>query len=864
MGHGVPTIRRAQTIFLVLILLSGLFTGAAAPPKRIPERVPVILVHGLGGNGGAWAGFDTFLEDNGYRRGRTLFVLDYGDMNNGDYTVIGRQKLMKAIDEAIGASGQPKVDIIASSMGGLVSRYYMASPDYRGDVRTLVMLGTPNHGSFAANLLKALRARDRIPKESKANSSETPPAFTDETRYLTERTGFYLDRYLQYLKEVRFGADPSRTPNLKTFIEWLRQAAKGSYWRAILARQMPPRTKRYEDLGILRSPPRSGEDLTLAYYDLLAAELAEFQLAARNASAGTALGRWVREVSEYLTQEALPGLVRGRMDIDPDGIAIDRLTLQDLEVPSGRDKRGVPVFEWVRGNYFLGFWNEIDRQARYARESESSRFFGRSLPHPNAKYVVLAGAIANIWDEDNHWGGFPTVGDNDVVVEVESAYLPPGENDVFALFSGTFKKNHIALRDVPEVRRLVLRHLGEFYPVVRRLSPRPPGKWFRFVRWIKTGSLEASPWEPRYVEINDEGLAGGSGDVLIETTVRKASDDGAPVFWLYKERKDGLGIEREELPAGQGAARSASLIVEGLGSRYSRILLGVRGAPREIGSEKTRETFRKKGAVAGYRIEFRPAERQAFTPGEEEPEAERLARGTSRENAPDNGLESHREPGPDENQAPEVLVVKRLTKATTHKEEKRTFHQRWVWEFGDGQSWVDDNPEHTVISVSHRYPAPGTYSARATSYSNQGEVLRELTFPVVTLPLSQTEKPAGALKQLLLDPGKDPVEVDFQAETIEEPKVSIDIIGPRKWLTGKPARFEARVQVSDPRRVSRKIVTVDPGSEFEILWDTPGIYVIRVAVTVDISYAFPEKTIRIVNTYVRSKEIEVLTTASTE
>lgn len=885
--------KRIRTMFMVLILLSGLFTGAAAPRSEPKERVPVILVHGLGGNGEAWAGFDTFLENNGYEKGRSLFILDYRDMNNGDYTVIARQKLMKAIDEAVRASGQTKVDIIASSMGGLVSRYYITSPDYRGDVRTLIMLGTPNHGSFAANLLKALRARERIPGELAVNQDDSPPAFVEEKGYVTNRAGFYLGRYLQYLKEVRFGADPAKAGNHKGFTEWLRHSGGGLHWTAILARQVPPRAKRYGDLGILRSPPRIGEDLTLAYYELLAAELAEFYLATRNAPAGTVIGRWARQASDYLTQGILPDVVQGRMDIDPDGLAIDRLTLQDIEVPSGRDKSGIPVFERIRGNYFLGFWNGADRQARKARESEPSRFFGRSLPHPNVKHVVVAGAIANIWDEDNRWGGFPTVGDNDVVVEVESAYLPPVENDVFALFSGTFKKNHISLRDVPEARRLILRHLGEFYPVSRVLSPRPPGKWFRFVRWIRTGTLEASPWEPRYVEINDGGLGGGGGEVRIEATVRKASGDGSPTFWVYKERKDGLGIEREELRMrGEAEGGSASLIVRGLGTKYSRILLGIRGGFREIGSEKTRETFRKKGTMIGYRIEFQPEGHRGSPKGQEEPEAERLSASgqrreqhdtdlgtgpdTNRNNSQNNsqntgqgsghgngqapGRDSGEDTGQNTGQDPEVLVVKRLTKATTHKEEKRTFHQHWVWEFGDGQVLMDEDPGHTLASVSHRYPAPGTYSARASSYSNQGELLRELTFPVLIPPQPPVDQPAGILKRLLMDPNK----VEFQAETIQEPKVSIDIVGPKKWITGMPARFNVRVEVSDPPRVSRKVVTVDPGSEFEILWDTPGTYVIRAAVTVDISYGFPEKTIRIINTYLQSREIEVLTTASTE
>lgn len=55
-----------------------------------------------------------------------------------------------------------KVDIIAHSMGGLVSRAYIEGEDipnntsrvaYRNDVRKLIMLGTPNHGAYFAEFL---------------------------------------------------------------------------------------------------------------------------------------------------------------------------------------------------------------------------------------------------------------------------------------------------------------------------------------------------------------------------------------------------------------------------------------------------------------------------------------------------------------------------------------------------------------------------------------------------------------------------------------------------------------------------------------------------------------------------------------
>ncbi|KKQ83224.1 MAG: PGAP1 family protein, partial [Parcubacteria group bacterium GW2011_GWB1_38_8] len=57
--------------------------------------------------------------------------------------------LIPTIDRALANSSSTKVNIIAHSMGGLVSRSYIQSEDYinRNDVDQLVMLGTPNYGS---------------------------------------------------------------------------------------------------------------------------------------------------------------------------------------------------------------------------------------------------------------------------------------------------------------------------------------------------------------------------------------------------------------------------------------------------------------------------------------------------------------------------------------------------------------------------------------------------------------------------------------------------------------------------------------------------------------------------------------------
>jgi pimeloyl-ACP methyl ester carboxylesterase len=50
-------------------------------------------------------------------------------------------------------TGAEKVDIIAHSMGGLISRWYLEKADGSKNVDQLIMLGTPNHGSELCYLL---------------------------------------------------------------------------------------------------------------------------------------------------------------------------------------------------------------------------------------------------------------------------------------------------------------------------------------------------------------------------------------------------------------------------------------------------------------------------------------------------------------------------------------------------------------------------------------------------------------------------------------------------------------------------------------------------------------------------------------
>jgi hypothetical protein len=92
-----------------------------------------------------WEKLTKALQKEGYVKGCTLFTVPY------DWSlsvpVIRDKYLIPWIKKAKQASGSNTVDIIAHSMGGLVTRSYIQSDLYENDVRKFAMLGTPNKGS---------------------------------------------------------------------------------------------------------------------------------------------------------------------------------------------------------------------------------------------------------------------------------------------------------------------------------------------------------------------------------------------------------------------------------------------------------------------------------------------------------------------------------------------------------------------------------------------------------------------------------------------------------------------------------------------------------------------------------------------
>jgi len=113
-------------------------------PEPSPSAMPVVLLHGVGCNAGFWAGLR---RDFGKRGIGPLYALSYGPpLHSIDEFA---DQLAATIATVETATGARQVVLVGHSMGGLVARAYIRRYG-AANVRRLVTIGTPHHGSMHA------------------------------------------------------------------------------------------------------------------------------------------------------------------------------------------------------------------------------------------------------------------------------------------------------------------------------------------------------------------------------------------------------------------------------------------------------------------------------------------------------------------------------------------------------------------------------------------------------------------------------------------------------------------------------------------------------------------------------------------
>lgn len=154
-----PARRRVALVVIALVLcgavaLAGVLLQrpSAAEPQRVAQdRLgPVLLVPGYGGGTGALQ----VLADRLTAVGRDATVVDLPGDGTGDL-VEAAGALDAAVTAALDRTGEPAVDVVGFSAGGVVARLWVADGN-AGSVRRVVTLGAPHHGTSVADLASAL------------------------------------------------------------------------------------------------------------------------------------------------------------------------------------------------------------------------------------------------------------------------------------------------------------------------------------------------------------------------------------------------------------------------------------------------------------------------------------------------------------------------------------------------------------------------------------------------------------------------------------------------------------------------------------------------------------------------------------
>lgn len=142
--------RLRRLLAALALATSALLAASPASPAGAAPPDPVIVV----------AGFTTGpLIETGYAPlmarlradGHTVELLSYPDYGTGDIHTQAI-RLRDRVSALKARTGAAKVDLVAHSMGGLVSRDYIKTLGGTAHVDSLVMLGTPNYGTAIANV----------------------------------------------------------------------------------------------------------------------------------------------------------------------------------------------------------------------------------------------------------------------------------------------------------------------------------------------------------------------------------------------------------------------------------------------------------------------------------------------------------------------------------------------------------------------------------------------------------------------------------------------------------------------------------------------------------------------------------------
>ncbi len=627
----------------------------------------------------------------------------------------------------------------------------------------------------------------------------------------------------------------------------------------------------------LASPTTPGTGLTLAYYELLAMEAAKngyaMKIVPRESLLESITGglyipqTWEEGLVHYglkilafaaknlvilgkgLVEEQVLawGLERlGFLD-GPDDPFLGRLVTESIVVNMGSSGRN--RFFAVPANAYLAGWN---------RSSLSSRNGTRYVSMVEKRPDVLRG----IW---------PQLGTSDWFVQVDAAVAPAGPDDVVMVFNTLGPIPGRGLLGNKAAREALLKTLKDPYCNCSVARPRAGG----------TARMEVSSWRPSVVFLPRETGGGDGYEIRVafgsvpggwQLVAVPAADSGDLLFAVGPE--DRRVSEAVSAPCPQADTWTSGLAPLSSAAPGGGRLSGStsRTAPGAgVFAFRVRAKSEKSPVEAGVVLKLVPEDRTLAGPMSSVPEL--YTREVSMN----------------------VLVEVKLPEEPTGTE--------WAEAggvVGDGSSAGkgaragDDGSEARDLAGTEKSgekpTRPGSTGSGDASFGARHDTIgdglldNELPenenqlpgndgvpgFPAKEgeeLPLesSEQETPQGNLDELA---GWGPlIVVTYRSKKTahwlpeENYRVpfSLELLGPKKWVTGKPAKFEASFRVETPPGVMLESVSFDPALKFAVIWKRAGDFKVGVAVKAKFRITLGSEEVRVTNVYYTEVPVSVLT-----
>jgi triacylglycerol esterase/lipase EstA (alpha/beta hydrolase family) len=141
-----------RRLLVALAILGAALVTAPSPSGAATPKDPVVIVPGFTTGPVISIGYEPLaarLRNAGY----DVTMLVYPDYGFGDIHA-NAVRLASLVSSVRARTGAAKVDLVAHSMGGLVSRDYVKTLGGAATVDSLIMMGTPNYGTSVANIAK--------------------------------------------------------------------------------------------------------------------------------------------------------------------------------------------------------------------------------------------------------------------------------------------------------------------------------------------------------------------------------------------------------------------------------------------------------------------------------------------------------------------------------------------------------------------------------------------------------------------------------------------------------------------------------------------------------------------------------------